>query len=230
MTSLIPAIRFCIAVTAAGFAAAARSDELTLHSADGLPQGLAPAVSEKLEPRRLKLKTADGDDLCEIWTTNTWETGGERGQPDDFAPIDYGLLPGSLVGALALLAPCVDVREQELPPGLYTLRYAVQPDLDTHRDSHDSRDFLLLLPAADDLAPEAIIDLKRLMAASASVIQTTHPAVIPLVKPTATERQELLRVDDKDPQGRILLLRGRSANEETIPLELIVPRRSTTAP
>lgn len=208
----------------------AESEELRLQQAEGLPPGVAPAVAKMIEPQHVKLQTADGDDLCEIWTTKTWETGGEPGQPDDFAPIDYSLLPGSLVGALALHAPCVDVREQELPPGVYTLRYAVQPDLDTHQDSHDSRDFLLLLPAAEDAAPEPIADFKRLMAVSASVIQTTHPAVIPLVKPTAVDRQQPLRVDDKDPEGRILLLRGRDAEGETIPLELIVVRKSSGAP
>lgn len=201
-----------------------------LQQAEGLPRGLAQAVAQHLEPRHIKLQTADGDDLCEFWTAKKWESGGERGQPDDFAPIDYQLLPGSLVGAVALLAPCVDVREQELPPAVYTLRYAVQPDLDTHRDSHDSRDFLLLMPAADDVTPEAITDFKRLMAVSASVIQTTHPAVIPLVKPIATDRKEPLRVDDKDPAGRILLLRGHDGAGETIPLELIVVRRSAAAP
>lgn len=195
-----------------------------LEMVDGVPEGVDPSIVKQLEPRHIKLKSSDAAELCEIWIAKNWKTGGEGGHEGDFAPTFYPLLPGSLVGVMRVSSPSLDFREQELPAGVYTLRYALQPDLDVHHESHESRDFLLLLPAGDDRSPEPMTDPEKMVEMSAAVTLTTHPSIIPLVKPVETDRTELLRADELDPNGSILLLNGRDAEGKKIPIELIVIR------
>jgi len=203
--------------------------EYRLEMVDCLPEGVDPSMVKQLEPQHIKLKNGDSTELCEIWIAKSWTTGGEGEQEGDFAPTFYPLLPGSLVGVLRVLSPSLDFREQELPAGVYTLRYALQPDLDVHHESHESRDFLLILPAGDDRSPEPMTDPEKMVELSTAVTLTTHPSIIPLVKPVDTDRAELLRPDELDPNGSILLLNGRDGEGKKIPLELIVIRAAEEA-
>jgi hypothetical protein len=57
---------------------------------------------------------------------------------------------GSLVGAVRLSAAWRDIRGRTIKPGVYTLRYAVQPADGDHLGVSPYRDFLLLSPAAED--------------------------------------------------------------------------------
>jgi hypothetical protein len=57
---------------------------------------------------------------------------------------------GSVVGAVKLSAAYPDIRGKTIPPGLYTLRYGIQPQNADHLGVSPHRDFLLLLPAASD--------------------------------------------------------------------------------
>ncbi|MBX3415892.1 MAG: hypothetical protein KF708_24640 [Pirellulales bacterium] len=189
---------------------------------EGMPAGVDASIVKQLDPRHVRIQLDDGDDLCELWVAKTWKTAGEEAPAEDFAPIFYPLQPGSLIGVLKVARPCLDFREQELPAGVYTLRYALQPDLDVHHESHESRDFLLLLPAKEDKSPDPLSDPDKLIELSAAVTLTTHPSIIPLVKPGEVEREEPLRRDEKDPDGWLLLLRGEDAQGTKIPLELIV--------
>lgn len=202
----------------------ARAAEFRLEMAEGAPEGIDASIVEQLAPRHIKLRLDNSEDLCEIWIAKTWKTGGEGEQEGDFAPTFYPLLPGSLVGVMRVSRASVDFREQELPAGVYTLRYALQPDLDVHHESHESRDFLLLLPAREDKSPEPMTDAEKMIELSAGITLTTHPSIVPLVKPTDVDRAEPLRADEKDPNGSILLLNGSDAAGKKIPLELIVIR------
>ena len=207
---------------AVGIALNVQGADCQLNMVDGTPAGVDASIVKQLDPHHLRIKLDDGEDLCELWIAKTWKTGGEEGQEGDFAPIVYPLLPGGLIGVLKVSRPCVDFREQELPAGVYTLRYALQPDLDVHHESHESRDFLLLLPAAEDKSPEVITDPEKLVKLSAAITLTTHPSIVPLVKPGEVDREDLLRRDEKDSEGWLLLLRGADAEGKKIPLELIV--------
>lgn len=193
-----------------------------LKMIDGAPAGVDASIAKQLDPHHMRIQLDDGEDLCELWVAKSWKTGGEEGQEGDFAPIFYPLLPGGLIGVLKVSRPCVDFREQELPAGVYTLRYALQPDLDVHHESHESRDFLLLVPAAEDKSPDVFTDPEKLVELSAAITLTTHPSIVPLVKPGEVDRDEPLRRDEKDADGWLLLLRGADAEGKKIPLELIL--------
>ena len=84
---------------------------------------------------------------------------------------------GTFVGALEFPRVFVDYRRQRLPAGVYTLRYAVQPDIGEHTDTSPHREFLLLTAAADDPGTERM-EPKRLIGMSRKINVGTHPAVL----------------------------------------------------
>ncbi len=194
------------------------------------PTGVDPSILERLTTggQVLRLTDDEGDEteLCRVWVSKTWTLGPPGEVTGDFAPILYPLAPGSLVGVVQLSRGCIDFRDQELPAGTYTLRYAVQPDLDVHRESHDSRDFLVLLPVEDDRSPELMADEKQLLTLSAKVTLTPHPAIIPLTKPGDGPHDVAIRRDERDPNGWILSLCGHDQQQQPVPLDLIVLRAS----
>lgn len=92
--------------------------------------------------------------------------------------------PGQRLGTMRLFEPWVDRRGQEIPPGDYVLRYAVQPFSKNHVETTARRDFLLLVPAAEDPAA-GVLDEEALWAAGRRASGTSHPAVMEIRAPAA---------------------------------------------
>lgn len=57
---------------------------------------------------------------------------------------------GEWVGLLEVHGPVTDYRKMVVPPGLYSLRLANQPDSDDHKDTAPGRMFALLCPVEKD--------------------------------------------------------------------------------
>lgn len=213
--------------------------ECTAEMVDGLPEGVDPSIVEKLEPKHVKLVLADDQELCQIWTTKQWtpasaepavkvekETAEPPAEGDDAAakaaPVTYKIQPGSLVGVIQIANTALDLRQQEIPAGTYTLRYAVQPTFEAHRDTHDTRDFLLLISPEKDTSPEVRKDADELIGWSADSVGAPHPAFLPLVKPADGNPKSPLRPDERDPEGWVLRLEGKTSDGKPAPMELIV--------
>ena len=93
---------------------------------------------------------------------------------------------GTLVGAVELSASYTDVRGMTLKPGVYTLRYGIQPADGNHLGVSAHREFLLLSPGAADnsaaaLGHDGAINLSRLSAGA------SHPASWSLDPPITSE-------------------------------------------
>jgi len=92
---------------------------------------------------------------------------------------------GTLVGAVRLSAAYSDIRGKTIKPGVFTLRYGVQPQNGDHLGVSPYRDFLLLSPAANDrdaspLGHDALVDVSKL------ALGTSHPAAWSLDPPVAS--------------------------------------------
>lgn len=163
---------------------------------EGPPAGeLSAEIVEKLSPTGFKVMQGEKRTLCEIWPAKKWDV------RSDFKPSDTILYPisvGSLVGAIRFPRKAADFRGQDIAAGVYTLRYANQPVDGNHVGTFPTRDFLLALPAADDQssAPMAEMDLFK---TSAKTTESTHPAIMPLVKAEAAEPLPGIRhVEDQE--------------------------------
>jgi hypothetical protein len=123
--------------------------------------------------------TRDGRVLAEIWLRSDAPPAG--GVNEGALSVEYGALASSaLIGVVRFPEPWIDYRETEVPAGVYTMRYWVQPADGDHMGVSQYRDFLMLSIAADDADPAAEYEQEPLMELSEKASGKTHPAVIAL--------------------------------------------------
>ncbi|HEY1602519.1 MAG TPA: hypothetical protein VGG64_23145 [Pirellulales bacterium] len=139
------------------------------------PDEVSPDLAKLLSPKALKV-TNGKRVLCEIWL--------RRAVPirADFAPSQTELYPfdvGQVVGVIRFPRKTSDFRNQEIGAGVYTLRYGLQPVDGNHVGTSETRDFLLLSPAAEDKDP-AKLEVDNLYKLSRDASETTHPAILPM--------------------------------------------------
>lgn len=200
-------------ILSAQFALAA--DEYRIEKLeDGPPaDDLSAEVVEKLNPTGYKVVDADSKVVAEIWLAK------ELAVKEGFEPtlsILYPLEPGSLVGALRFPLKGSDFRGQEIARGTYTLRYGQQPVDGNHVGTFDTQDFLLMLPAASDRDP-ATLPGTDFFATSAEAAESTHPAILPLLKPSEGDSPGLHHIQEAEWWAARL-----PGNGGKLPLELIV--------
>ncbi|MBK5295794.1 MAG: hypothetical protein JJE40_01475 [Vicinamibacteria bacterium] len=94
---------------------------------------------------------------------------------------------GSLVGALRLGATWTDIRGYTVRPGVYTLRFALQPQNGDHVGISPNREFLLPAPAADDMTLEPV-GYDGAVALASKSSRRAHPASISIDPPGSTAR------------------------------------------
>jgi hypothetical protein len=158
------------------------------HHKDPIPNELAPAVATLLStaadgPSAGVRAVVNGVTL-DFWWVKTLALKGdvESGWRD--------LEEGTLVGAVRVGADFRDIRGRVIKPGVYTLRYGLQPANGDHLGVSPFRDFLLLSPAAIDKEPaarghEGTIELSK------QAIGGSHPGVWSLDPPVASSQAPL---------------------------------------
>jgi hypothetical protein len=147
------------------------------------PAEVAPAIASMLDSTGTKVNKADGSAVMEIWLRKTAPTGGNNaGDAIAFANIPVG----ALLGVLKLETKGADRRGQALQPGVYTLRYVLMPTNGDHLGAAPQRDFVALIPAADDKDPAATPDLETVVKMSTKASGTPHPAVLSIASGSGT--------------------------------------------
>lgn len=139
------------------------------------PAALAAPVKAVLAKDALVVRAGDAV-VMRVWFRDPIPV---RATPDQLKNgITYREIPeGALVGAIEFPKAFTDFRKQELAAGVYTLRFAVQPDIGDHTGTAPHPDFCLLSPAAKDKAADPI-DKKDLIELSSEVNEGRHPAVL----------------------------------------------------
>jgi hypothetical protein len=102
---------------------------------------------------------------------------------------------GALAGVLRLSAAWSEIRGYTIRPGVYTLRFALQPQNGDHMGISPHREFLLPAPAAEDTAvAPAGYDGAVALAKKAS--RRAHPASISIDPPVATAAPQSTTTSD----------------------------------
>jgi hypothetical protein len=119
------------------------------------------------------------------------------------APSWEGVEEGALVGAVSVSAQFRDIRGRAIKPGVYTLRYGIQPQNGDHLGVSPFREFLLISPAAIDTDPaphghEGTVELSK------QAIGGSHPGVWSIDPPVAKENPLQLHKTELDHQAVIM--------------------------
>lgn len=147
------------------------------------PAALAAGVKDTLGARVYRVTDPGGKSLVDIWLRERTPAAAMPSGPK--GAVLYPILAeGELIGAVRFAAEGHDYRDQTIAPGVYTLRYGLQPVNGDHLGVSVNRDYVLLVPAASDTG---VADLppKKLGVQSAEAAGTTHPAVLLLLAPPA---------------------------------------------
>jgi hypothetical protein len=135
------------------------------------PADVAAGIASRLQPTA---KVVIGAATLEIWLVDKLESSGGPGWS--------GVDSGTLAGAVRVSGEFKEIRGKVVKPGVYTLRYGLQPQNGDHLGISTFRDYLLISPAAIDTDPK-VLGFDGVVALSKEMIGTAHPASLSLDPP-----------------------------------------------
>ncbi len=189
------------------------------------PEGLAAEIKGALADQGFRISKGDGEPFVDLWLLKATSAQAEPGEPKGAVLFPF-LEEGQLLGAARYHSEGFDYRDQSIVPGLYTVRYGLQPVNGDHLGVSPFRDFSLLVPAKQDekAGPLEEKDLER---QSAEAAGTNHPAVLMLVKAPGTSKDapSMIRDEEKNLWGAVLPLPvkvGDAGKVTEVPVQLIV--------
>jgi len=164
---------------------------------ESAPAAFSAAVKAELSPTGYRVVDGKGKPYADVWLRKAVPASAKPSGAN--GTIQFPVLTeGVLLGVLRYGVEGQDYRDQTIAPGIYTLRYGLQPQNGAHLGSSPFRDFALLLPASKDTKIETIAK-KSLDETSAESAGTTHPAVLMLLASTDTAKADAPAiVEDKE--------------------------------
>jgi hypothetical protein len=186
------------------------------------PQELAGPVKETLAQEGYQIKDGQGKPFLDLWLRDGIPASAKPAGPKGaiLFPI---LVEGELLGAARYAAEGFDYRDQAIEPGVFTVRYGLQPVNGDHLGVSETRDYALLLPAARDTTPD-VLTRKKLEAQSAEAAGSNHPAVLYLLAskdagPSVIQDEPKMRWSLALPLK--LTVKGDSGSA-TLPVQLVI--------
>lgn len=198
--------------------ALARAQGQYKTSAVSTPAVVPAPIRSLLDSAGVQFTTAQGTPVCEIWWRKDVPVQKAASSPD----ILYsGLSMGELVGAVNFPAVAKDYRGQTIKPGYYTLRYALIPQDGNHMGVSAYRDFLLLVPVADDANPSQNMTFEDVVKASRLATGTGHPGIL-MLDPPSQAANAAFPGAFQDDQGDWALEVKLSTSSQPLPFALVV--------
>jgi hypothetical protein len=115
------------------------------------------------------------------------------------------LQEGIVLGVLKVNAERYDFRDEEIPPGIYILRFGIQPEDGNHLGVAPTRTFALLIPAKEDTQLDPVAH-EELMKNAAVINAASHPSSLNL-QPIEQADGEFPRLDERNNgEHKVLLL------------------------
>lgn len=195
------------------------------------PTKLSTAIRGVLSGKAVQVKGPKGV-LCDIWLRKDIPTVASPGM--ELGVVYTQLKPGTLVGAIQFAAPVVDFRAQNIKPGIYTLRYELDPVDGNHQGVAPQRDFLLLGPPSQDTTT-ATLAFKPLVKLSREITTRHHPSVWSMMPAdSAPAKLPAVAAQDSD-NGTIQVLYfkadlGAAGSAKPTTIGLVVNGSSSAAP
>jgi hypothetical protein len=179
------------------------------------PPSVSGAVADALQAKGYRVLAGDGSPLIQIWLRKDTPVSGKKEVEGANYP---ALTPGLLLGVISFATTAKDFRNQSIKPGTYALRYELLPNDGNHMGVAPDRDFLLLVPVADDPGPAKNPPYDELMKLSSRATGTNHPAVFSMV---ATDKRTLPSAYT-DANGYVVFSAVLSTSTGDLPIAVIV--------
>jgi hypothetical protein len=158
------------------------------------PEEVAAPLRARLAPRATTVTA--GAATLDFWFVSALPV--EGAGPPEWSRV----AEGALVGAVRVTGPFKEIRGKAIKPGVYTLRFGLQPQNGDHLGASPNREYLLLSPAALDTNP-APLGFDGTVAISKQTIGTSHPAALSLDPPLAAAGVLTAVTNDLEHQGLV---------------------------
>ena len=139
------------------------------------PQELAEPIRSVLQARAIQVTTDDGL-LGEFWFRTDFPVA--EGVTSELEVEFTQIKMGTLVGVVKLGRAWSDYKDNNIEPGLYTLRFGIRPADGNHMGVSIYRDFVLLIPVAQDQELEMPWSKDDFAMQSFGATGIGHPAVM----------------------------------------------------
>jgi hypothetical protein len=184
------AIAAFVALAAAAFQVGAILQARTQQAP--VAREIAPSVAAALSTEGVRVEVPKGAAL-DFWWVKSLPLNGAAATAPSWSTVEEG----TLVGAVRVSANIPDIRGKIIKPGVYTLRYGIQPANGDHLGVSAYPDFLLLSPAALDGDPapkghDGTVELSK------NTIGGSHPAVWSIDPPSAGPKDAPLQTRTND--------------------------------
>jgi len=174
-TGLVTAV--CLLLTAAGAAAQTLSAKT---AASPPPDEVAAPIKALLGPEATVVTR--GANTIELW----WRKALPLESAASGKPAWSNVPDGAVIGVMRTSKPLNDIRGFPMKPGVYVLRFAMQPQDGDHMGVSPNREFLLVGPAADDQSAEPA-GYKGAVALARKTQGKSHPAALSIDPTSAGE-------------------------------------------
>jgi hypothetical protein len=155
------------------------------------PAELSAGVKAKLQTSGFKVVA--GEATLELWWVTALEMTAEG---EGWENVESG----TLVGAMRVTGPFKEIRGKPVKPGVYTIRYGLQPQNGDHLGISPNREFVVISPAAADQDPK-VLGFDGVVAVSKQTIGTAHPAGLSLDPPVAPDQTLATYSNDQGHKG-----------------------------
>ena len=188
---------------AAGTSSAA---ELTLKVTDKEPpKELDPSIRSRLQAKAIQLLNGDKP-AYEFWFSNEVPL---PAKPDSPAKALQTIRQATLLGVVSVSSDQRDYRDDELYAGVYTMRFALQPQDGNHLGTSEYNYFAVLIQAKIDTKLDGITDYKPMVKASSKGTTSDHPIILSL-RPSATEEGDFPKLNEPAPEHKSVRIKLRT--------------------
>jgi hypothetical protein len=189
----------CLLITSSPLLAA----DLTLKVPDkGPPNELGATIREQLQSKSVQL--LEGDTVAaEFWLSAAIPL---QSKPASLDKALGAVKQATLLGAISVAKGRRDYRDDDIAAGVYTMRFALQPQDGNHLGTSEFDYFAVLTPAKVDDKLDGIADYKALVKASRQETSTDHPVIISL-RPASSEQGEFPSLNEPAPEHKSVRLK-----------------------
>lgn len=167
------------------------------------PAALGEGIRQLLASKAVQI-SEDGQAVYELWFCRTIPI---QSKPASAAEALKTLRETTLLGAAVASGHNRDYKDNEVAPGVYTMRFGLQPQDGDHLGTADYPYFAILIPAKYDEKPDTFTTYRPMVKASGRDVPTGHPNVLSL-RPVSSPAGQVpqLNVPDTDHHSVVLRL------------------------
>ena len=161
------------------------------------PKELDASIRAKLQTKAIQLLDG-GKPVYEFWFGAGLPL---QSKPASAAKALDALKQTTLLGAVAVSRDQRDYRDDELHAGVYTMRFALQPQDGNHLGTSEFNYFAILTPAKIDNKLDGISDYKALVKASSKETSADHPVILSL-RPASSDQGDVPQLHTPAPDHK----------------------------